>query len=109
MNKLNFKVYNNRRNCELNYSIKHTDQGWYIQHIAINGDCKPDGEPFFYMNFRQDYINYPYDFGSMLEWLWEKINNKEFDYSEAQKKLQELADWVSNCEKSTPKWKEYNI
>jgi hypothetical protein len=109
MDKMNFTVYNNRRSNELNYSIQYNNNGWHISHIAINGECEPNGEPYFYMNFRQDYINYPSGFGFMLEWIWEKIRDNEFDEIEAQKKLQELADWVSKCEKSTPKWQGYNI
>ena len=104
-----FEVYNNRRNNILKYKLKITQSGWNIRHIAINGDCKPNGKKLFYENFDQDFISYPIDFGDYLEWLWNKRINGKITDSETQVKLQELADWVTTCEKSVPKWKGYNI
>lgn len=108
MEDLDFRVYNRRRGSTIRYTISKTSEGWYISYIAINGNCSPDGNPFFYKNFNQDYINYPSGFGNQLEYLWEKIDNEEIDRDEAQEKLQELADWVSFCEKSTPIWEGWN-
>lgn len=108
MNKFTFKVYNNRRSCFLTYDVKKTNEGWHVSHIAINGDCSPDGTPYFKMNFDQDFINYPNRFGNYLEWLWEQIENGEIVQEEAQKKLQELADWVTSCEQNRPSWDGWN-
>lgn len=109
MEELTFKVFNNRRSEIVTYRVNKTDSGWYIAHVAINGDCEPDGSPCFYSNFDQDYINYPSGFASSLEWLWEQIDSKKINHEEAQNKLQELADWVSLCEKEQPNWKGWNI
>ena len=109
MEKLEFNVYNRRHDSILKYRINHTSNGWHISHIAINGACEPDGSPLFYTNFKQDYISYPRDFGNYLEWLWEQIREERIDRDEAQEKLQQLADWVSFCEKSVPKWEGWNI
>lgn len=103
-----FKVYNNRRNSEITYTIKPTKTGWHISHISINGDCEPNGNPYFYKNFDQDYISYPNSFGDKLEWLWEQVNKNILSENEIQRKLQELADWVSICEKNVPMWKGFN-
>ena len=108
MNKFKFRVYNNRRNSILNYTLTKTPEGWHIEHIAINGDCKPDGDRFFYMNFEQDSIKYPSGFGLYLGHIWEKLDADPAGHGEAQKMLQELADWVSACEKSRPIWKGWN-
>jgi hypothetical protein len=108
MNNLNFEVYNCRRDDAVTYRVNKTDNGWHISHIAINGDCEPDGSPYFYINFKQDYINYPSGFGNSLEWLWKQIENQAVDHEEAQVKLQELADWVSVCEKEQPQWQGWN-
>lgn len=66
MTEYTFRVYNNRRNNEITYTITKTEIGWHIRHIAINVDCKPDGSPFFYANFDQDYIKYPSGFVCFL-------------------------------------------
>ena len=97
---LKFQVHNNRRNSILNYKISKTPEGWGFKHISINGDCKPDGSPYFKMNFEQDNMSYPSSFGEFLEHLWSKIDSAEITEEEAQNKLQELADWVSLCEKN---------
>jgi len=38
------------------YKIKRIKTGWYIEHIAINGECDKSGEPILYRNLRQDFI-----------------------------------------------------
>ena len=108
MTEYTFKVYNNRRNSELTYRVKKSEKGWYISHIAINGDCEPDGTPYFYTNFDQDYIKYPSGFGSFLKHLWELLEDEIIDNEAAQEKMQQLADWVTVCEKSQPRWKGWN-
>lgn len=108
MEDLTFEVYNNRFSSIVKYEVNKTDKGWFVSHIAINGNCAPNGTPYFHANFDQDLINYPSGFNDTLEWLWGEINNGEIDREEAQKKLQELADWVSVCEKSTPLWEGWN-
>nr|VFK53535.1 MAG: hypothetical protein BECKTUN1418F_GA0071002_102311 [Candidatus Kentron sp. TUN]VFK55624.1 MAG: hypothetical protein BECKTUN1418E_GA0071001_103111 [Candidatus Kentron sp. TUN] len=109
MKDLKFKVFNRKRESTLTYRINHTSKRWHIAHIAINGDCEPDGTHLFYANFNQDYISYPRNFGNYLEWLWEQVNEGVFDKEETQKKLQELADWVTTCEQSCPEWEGWNV
>jgi len=108
MDSFEFEVYNNRRDNVLTYRVHKTEEGWHIKHIAINGNCKPDGSPYFYSNFSQDSIAYPNQFGRYLEHIWEKIESEEIDREGAQKMLQELADWVTACEKSRPAWPGWN-
>ena len=109
MEEYEFEVFNNRWNSTLTYRVRKTESGWHIAHIAINGNCEPDGNPLFYSNFKQDNISYPNNFGDYLEWLWEQMDQGEVAEDEAQKMLQELADWVSICERSQPKWKGWNV
>jgi hypothetical protein len=104
-----FEVFNNRWNSTLTYRVRKIESGWHIAHQEINGNCEPDGNPLFYSNFNQDNISYPNNFGDFLEWLWEQMNQGEVAEDEAQKMLQELADWVSSCERSQPKWKGWNV
>jgi hypothetical protein len=108
MYEFEFNVYSNRWGTRSSYKVQKTQNGWYLRHLAISGDCDPEGLPFFKTNFKQDSISYPYGFFSQLGWLWEQVDSKEIDYEEAQTKLQELADWVSACEKSQPIWEGWN-
>ncbi|MDP2018972.1 hypothetical protein [Hydrogenophaga sp.] len=61
-----------------------------------------------YENFDQDSVAYPHKMGRTLEFAWEQINNGEWNQAEAQKRIQELADWVSACETAEPKWPDWN-
>lgn len=108
MNKYNFTVYNRRHDREVTYILTKTNTGWHIQYIAINGECTPDGSPLFYANFDQDNINYPSGFNRFLEFIWTSLNNAVLSTPDAQEKLQELADWVSSCERAQPEWKGWN-
>ena len=108
MSQFDFRVYNRRHNNEITYTLTHTATGWHVQHIAINGESKPDGTPIVYANFEQDFINYPSSFGSFLEHIWSSLKSGEISNSDAQEKVQELANWVSACERSQPEWKGWN-
>lgn len=108
MSIFNFRIFTRRWNSMVTYNVTKTTNGWHICHIAINGDCEPDGSPYFYSNFDQDYVAYPSNFGSFLDHIWAALDRKEMNDTDAQEKLQELADWVSNCERSQPEWKGWN-
>ncbi|MDX1491309.1 MAG: hypothetical protein R3332_08480 [Pseudohongiellaceae bacterium] len=109
MDEFSFKVHANRWGSTSTYKVRKTDTGWHVAHIAINGDCEPDGSPFLYSNFKQDHICYPSGLGNQLEWLWRQIDECEIDWEDAQEKLQELGDWVSTCEKAEPLWSGWNL
>lgn len=108
MSQFDFRVYNRRHGSEITYTLTATKAGWHIRHIAINGDSEPDGTPLVYENFNQDYIAYPSTFGSFLESIWSGLHNGELSAFVAQERLQELANWVSTCERSQPQWKGWN-
>lgn len=109
MHEYSFEVYNRRHAGHVTYSLRKTKDGWHISHIAINGDCKPDGSDLFYTNFEQNYISFPSGFGSFLNHVWSLLDTQEITEDQAQSKLQELADWVSACEKGQPNWKGWNL
>jgi len=103
-----FSVYSNRFGRHSTYSVNKTDDGWYISHISINGDSNCRGVPHLYKNFEQDNISYPSGLPLMLEHLWEQLSQDEISHHDAQDRLDELAEWVSTCERATPKWEEWN-
>ena len=90
--------------------MKLTQTGWDIAHIAINGPSDKTGEPILFMNFRQDYIQYPYDIGRFLEHIWERAHDCDENLSneEIQAMLDALADWVTLTERSAPVALIYN-
>jgi len=105
---MNFRIYINRWRSEGTYTVDKTSTGWHIRHIAINGDCDKDGTPFLYSNFEQDGMAYPSSIGNFMEYLWEQIDSGGVTPARAQEMLQELADWVSVCERNEPSWPGWN-
>lgn len=109
MESFEFRVYSRRYNNRVTYKLVHTKNGWHISNIAINGDSMPDGAPFLYENFNQDFISYPSNVGDFFEYVWSNLENKKITPLEAQLKINEVAEWVSRCEEFQPNWKGWNI
>jgi hypothetical protein len=97
-----FRVFSRRWNHDDNYSVKRTKDGWLIKHIAIGGPCDKGGRPFLFENFRQDFIQFPKDLEEWMEWLWNQASSQGLTQAQVQSALQELADWVSNTERTAP-------
>lgn len=97
-----FEVYSRRRGYENTYRIEKLNEGWYIGFKAHSGKCDKEGSPYLAGNFNQDSINYPKRIGFYMEWIWDDLHNNKIDEVTAQERLQQLADWVSETEKSTP-------
>ncbi|MNR11307.1 hypothetical protein D3C85_1276000 [compost metagenome] len=90
------------------YQLEHNSKGWKITFKTNEGQSSPDGKPVLYHHFDHDYINYPIGLSDMLEHVWNQISNNEISQADAQDRLQQLAEWVSNTERYKPKWPEYN-
>ncbi len=97
-----FEVYSRRWGRRDTYRIKLTATGWNVSHIAINGDCDKEGERFLFLNFRQDYIDYPYKVGRYMEKIWERAHHDNLPIAKIQEMLQAVADWVSLTEENAP-------
>jgi hypothetical protein len=97
-----FIVYSRRRNDNDTYRITRTEDGWDVRHIVIGGPCDSGGHPFLFQNFDQDFISYPSRLDWRLTWLWEQAKEQGLSFNEVQQGLQELADWVSETERSAP-------
>lgn len=69
----------------------------------------PDGTPFLYENFNQDFISYPSNVGDFFKYVWSSLENEKITPLEAQLKIDEVAEWVSRCEEFQPNWKGWNI
>ncbi|PUE26355.1 hypothetical protein B9Z39_11525 [Limnohabitans sp. JirII-29] len=108
MSDFDFTLYVDRFSGNRTYHLKRTESGWHISHIAINGDSKPNGAPFLYLNFEQDGVHYPSGIQVFLEHVWTRLKEGSLNDEAAQQRLQELADWVSACEKAQPRWEDWN-
>jgi hypothetical protein len=87
------------------FLIEPTKTGWNVKNFP-NGRSDPNGQGGMIMQLDRNFVNFPPQTGDYLEWLWHQIQSGEInEHEEIQQKLNDLAGWVSICEKATPKWK----
>jgi len=101
-------VYSKRWGHDDTYEIKRTEKGWYVGHLAINGEANKRAEPILFNNFRQDSIAYPNDLPDYMEFLWESSIDKDENW--IQERLDEISEWIKTVEKNCPDsefWKQY--
>ncbi len=105
------KIYIRRWGHYDSYELKRTKNGWYIGHLSkpMSGDCDTSGYPFLYENLKHDSVNYPKDLPGYLEWLWEQAAERGMTEVEVQNSINALGEWISVCEKNSPKgiWEGY--
>lgn len=109
---LTFEVYTRRWGHTDRYRMKRTIDGWNCSHIAIGGKCEKNGEGALFANLHHDSVFFPEDavkYG--MEELWEAADEGEIDVEELQRRLQQVADWISHVEKAAgvwqPEWVNY--
>ncbi|KKL21157.1 hypothetical protein LCGC14_2448230 [marine sediment metagenome] len=101
---LDFKVFTRRHGKYDAYKITRIPNGWNVKFLVHSGNCNPKGEPYLYDNFRQDYICYPNKLPDILELLWQYAD--DLTRNELQDKINEIAEWVSVCERAHPSWND---
>lgn len=102
---MSFKVYTTRWGHYDTYRIKRTYEGWYVEHIAINGKAEKNGRGALQQNLRQDSIFYPIEgVEHAFETLWDDADKIEMSVEELQHRLQQIADWISEVEIITHKY-----
>lgn len=103
------KIYTRRWGHYDTYNVKRIATGWEIGNLGISGVCDKSGMPYLFQNFRQDFINYPEAIPEYLEWLWEKAAESGLTHGDVQNSLNTLSNWISECEKQSPKgiWEGY--
>jgi hypothetical protein len=103
------KVYSRRWGHNDTYKVKRTETGWEIGHISISGECDKTGTPFLFKNLDHDSINYPEDLGGYMEYLWDQAYQKGLSHEQVQSALNELGEWICECEIKSPKgiWEYY--
>jgi hypothetical protein len=105
---LNVKYWTNRWDADAGYRIEHTDTGWIFHAVAHSGPTDTEGSPHLLGNFHQDYVSFPHGVDGYLGYIWTRLHHGEIDEIEAQRLIDELFEWVSQCERSRPKWRGWN-
>lgn len=108
MKDFKLKYYNRRWNHSTTLTVRKPETGWHISNIAINGDADREGAPFLEANLHQDNVKFPHDVGAFLGFVWEQLNNGDIDEARAQGMIDEVGEWISQCESSQPVWKIWN-
>jgi len=109
---MTFSVYTRRWGHNDVYHIERTIDGWEVNHISINGKCAKDGEGALMSNLHHDSIFFPEDgVKYALNNLWDDAEDGNLTPEELQKKLQQIAEWISSVEKvvgeNQPDWVNY--
>ena len=97
------RIYTNRWGHYDMYSVKRTENGWVIDGAStfrVNNANK-SGDPALFKALEHDCVNYPQQTGELLEHIWYKAENGA-SKEEVQKYLNDFAEWISICEKTTP-------
>ena len=89
------------------YRIKRTKTGWYIEYIAINGECDKSGEPYLFQNLRQDHISYPHNLPMFMESLWDAVENEKLNQKQLQQELDKFSNWINASEMNKPQFLVY--
>lgn len=97
-----FNVYTRRWGHEDCYQIKRISTGWHIRAGVYNGDCNKEAKPVLFEVLRHESVNYPKSLPGYFDWLWERAEEDGLTHDEVQNALNDLAEWVSSCEKSSP-------
>jgi hypothetical protein len=98
-----FRVYSRRWGHDDKYEVKRTSEGWEIRYFVIGGLCNKKGQPFLFENLDHDGINYPEELPGYMQWLWDQAKEQGLSHEQVQEALDQLSNWVSLCEKNTPK------
>jgi hypothetical protein len=102
-----FRVYVRRWRHDDTYRVTRTRKGWTFRHndeLATGRDGRIAGRPgtgLFHL-LDHDSVNYPEELPGYFEWLWEQAADRGLDRDQVQQAINDLAEWVSICERSSP-------
>ncbi|NVN92528.1 MAG: hypothetical protein HXX11_18290 [Desulfuromonadales bacterium] len=99
---MKLEVYSRRWGHNDAYTVKLTDTGWNVSHVAIGGACDKRGMPYLFENLDHDSINYPESLGDYLTWLWEKAAGNKMNEQQIQEALIQIGHWICETEKASP-------
>ena len=94
-------VFSRRWGHNDTYDLIRTETGWSFMGSSI--ECDKSGNPKLYKKLEHDSINYPADLKGYIEYLWNQAREKGLSKEEVQECLDDIGEWVSMCEKTTPR------
>lgn len=97
-----FRVYSKRWGHKDAYHLTRNENGWVCQFNAYNDQGDKNAEPILYTILEHDSISYPRDLPEFMNWLWTQAYEQGLTHDEVQKALDDLAEWISLCEKNAP-------
>ncbi len=98
-----FRVYSHKWGQKATYHLTRNIDGWFCEFKTHNEQGDKSGYPILYKIFNDDAISYPHDLPRFMGWLWTQACEKGLSHSDVQKALEDLADWVSHCERCVPR------
>lgn len=109
---MTFDVYTRRWGHLDRYHIKRTIDGWECLYLSPEEKCEKSGKGSLFNNLSHDSVFFPEEgVQYAMEELWEAAEEGEIDLEELQKRLQQIADWISHVEKAVgekqPEWVNY--
>jgi len=90
------------RDKDDNYYMEFNNDGWFIKHIVINGQCDVKGEPYLYRNFTQDSLSYPYNLGDQFEFIWHSYDQKLITSEEVEARFLQITKWLRAVNENRP-------
>lgn len=108
--KMRFEIYTNRWGHFDTYQIERSFDGWVFYGFGFKQtspnitNCNKDGNGALIQALEHDSVNYPKNLPFALEHLWQRADEQEMPIEELNRYIVSLADWISNTEKSKPKF-----
>lgn len=101
-NTFNFRVYTRRWGHEDTYFITRTPLGWNVQFHGQPQQGDFSASPALEDTLTHDSVSYPRNLGVYMSWLWQQAKDQGLSANQVQAGLDELANWVSECEQNAP-------
>lgn len=97
---ISMRIFSRRWGHDDEYTITRTLEGWdVVLHQKKTGN--KEGEALI-STLKHDLINYPHSLGNYMWYLWNKADNNEMTVEQLKEDLDKIANWINQCEKSTP-------
>ena len=99
-----FRLYTNRWGHYDLYELKRTENGWYVNHLSYKGEDNLDEEmKVLYDAMKHDSISFPRNVDSYLTSIWMRAQDEGLTHEQVQEMLNQVAEWISQTEKSAPR------
>ncbi len=101
-------IYSRRWGHKNSFSFTRSSSGWDISNLGESISTGPDGRvggkpgSGLLSLLNQDFINYPEDLSSYLEWIWRLAAEEGLTVEELREGIESIAEWINTVEKSTP-------